>query len=137
MSIFEETPWAPHMLGILRIVAGLMFFTFGTGKLFGFPSSGTEEPIELMSLVGIAGLLEVFGGLAIVLGVFTRPVAFILAGEMAVAYFYAHAPQSLFPSVNGGTPAVLYCFLFLYLMVAGAGEWSIDSMLARRKRSSV
>lgn len=137
MSVFEESPWAPHMLGILRIVAGLMFFTFGSGKLFGFPSSGTEEPIELMSLVGIAGILEVFGGLAIVLGVFTRPVAFILAGEMAVAYFYAHAPQSFFPSVNGGTPAVLYCFLFLYLMVAGAGEWSIDSMLARRKRSSV
>lgn len=125
------------MLGILRIVAGLMFFTFGSGKLFGFPSSGTEEPIELMSLVGIAGILEVFGGLAIVLGVFTRPVAFILAGEMAVAYFYAHAPQSFFPSVNGGTPAVLYCFLFLYLMVAGAGEWSIDSMLARRRRSAV
>lgn len=137
MSVFEESPWAPHMLGILRIVAGLMFFTFGSGKLFGFPSSGTEEPIELMSLVGIAGILEVFGGLAIVLGVFTRPVAFILAGEMAVAYFYAHAPQSFFPSVNGGTPAVLYCFLFLYLMVAGAGEWSIDSMLARRRRSAV
>ena len=88
-------------------------------------------PIELTSQLGVAGILEVFGGLAIVLGLLTRPVAFVLAGEMAVAYFQAHFPQSIFPTVNNGVPAVLYCFLFLYFSFAGAGAWSIDRVIAR------
>ncbi|PYQ48748.1 MAG: hypothetical protein DMF59_15130 [Acidobacteria bacterium] len=92
-------------------------------------------PFTLMSQTGIGGLLEFLGGIAIVLGVFTRPVAFVLAGEMAVAYFQFHAPSSFFPTINQGIPALLYCFLFLYLMVAGAGAWSIDRALARSSRS--
>jgi putative oxidoreductase len=102
-------------------------------KLFGYPSSPTPlPPFTLTSQLGIAGMLETFGGLAIVLGLLTRPVAFVLAGEMAVAYFQAHAPQSIFPVVNNGVPAVVYCFLFLYLAVAGAGAWSIDRLLLRQ-----
>src|SRR6266545_4237670 len=116
MSIFEASPWATRMLGVFRIVAGLVFVSAGTTKLFGYPPSPVPlPPIHLMSQMGIGGILEAFGGLAIVLGLFTRPVAFVLAGEMAVAYFQFHFPQSFFPTVNNGIPAVLYCFLFLYL----------------------
>jgi putative oxidoreductase len=130
--IFESSPLSSRLLAVLRIVAGLVFISFGTMKLFGYPPSPTPmPPIDLTSQLGIAGLLEVFGGLAIVLGLLTRPVAFILSGEMAVAYFQAHAPQSFFPSVNNGVPAVLYCFLFLYLSFAGAGAWSLDNIIAR------
>jgi putative oxidoreductase len=132
MSIFERSPWSDRMLAILRIVAGLVFVSVGTTKLFGYPPSPVPiPPFTLMSEVGIAGLLEVFGGLAIVLGALTRPVAFVLAGEMAVAYFQFHFPMSFFPTVNNGIPAVLYCFLFLYLTFAGAGAWSIDAAIAR------
>jgi putative oxidoreductase len=102
--------------------------------MFGYPPSPMPmPPFSFMTQMGIGAFLEVFGGLLIMLGFLTRPVAFILAGEMAVAYFQFHAPQSFFPTVNLGIPAILYCFLFLYLMVAGAGAWSIDSMIARRK----
>ena len=133
--IFEPSPWSTRMLAVLRMVAGLVFISFGTMKLFGYPPSPTPmPPFELASQFGVAGMLEVFGGLAIVLGLFTRPVAFVLSGEMAVAYFQAHAPQSAFPTVNNGVPAVLYCFLFLYLAFAGPGAWSIDNLLARRYR---
>ena len=93
-------------------------------------------PFRFASEMGIGGLLEVFGGLAIVLGLFTRPVAFVLSGEMAVAYFQFHFPQSPFPTVNGGTPAVLYCFLYLYLCFAGGGAWSLDAAIARARRRS-
>jgi putative oxidoreductase len=131
--IFNASPSARRMLAVLRIVAGLLFVSYGTMKLFGYPPSPTPlPPFSLLSQIGIAGILEVFGGLAIVLGLLTRPVAFVLAGEMAVAYFHAHFPQSPFPTVNNGVPAVLYCFLFLYLSVAGAGAWSVDSLIARR-----
>jgi putative oxidoreductase len=123
------------MLAVFRVVAGLMFITGGTMKLFGYPPSPVPlPPLDLTSQVGVAGVLETVGGLAIVLGVLTRPVSFVLAGMMAVAYFQFHAPQSFFPSVNGGVPAVMYCFLFLYLTFAGAGAWSVDSLLARASR---
>jgi putative oxidoreductase len=137
MSIFEPArpPWPDRMLAVLRVVVGLVFITFGTMKLFSFPPGPPGmPPLKLISEMGIGGILEAFGGLAIVLGLLTRPIAFILAGEMAVAYFQFHAPQSFWPSSNQGTPAILYCFVFLYLAVAGAGAWSIDEMIARSKR---
>lgn len=139
MSIFEpsRSPWTGRMLSILRIVAGAVFITFGTMKLFGFPPlPQAMPPIPLMSQMGLAGTLETIGGLLIILGLFTRPVSFVLAGEMAVAYFQGHFPQSFWPSTNMGTPAILYCFLFLYFVFAGAGPWSIDAMIARRRGGS-
>lgn len=134
MTIFEPSPWSGRMLSIFRIVAGLVFISFGTMKLFGYPPSPVPlPPLSLTSQLGIAGILETFGGLAIVLGLFTRPVAFVLAGEMAVAYFQMHFPHSFFPTINNGTPAIMYCFFFLYLTFAGAGEWSLDARIARSR----
>ena len=125
------------MLGILRIVAGFVFITAGTTILFGYPPRPPGmPPVTLLSQLGIGGILEAFGGLAIMLGLFTRLIAFVLAGEMAVAYFQFHFPQSFFPTVNNGVAAVLYCFLFLYLAVAGGGAWSIDSVIARSKSAN-
>ena len=135
MSIFEAapSPWPSRMLAVFRIIAGLVFMTAGTMIVLGQPKSPVPmPPFSLTSQTGIGGLLELFGGLAIVLGLFTRPVAFVLSGEMAVAYFQFHAPQSFFPTVNYGVAAVMYCFFFLYLTFAGAGAWSVDSILARR-----
>ncbi len=138
MSIFEPSRWRDHALSVLRIVAGVVFISFGTMKLFGYPPSPVPmPPFDPTAQLGIAGLLEVFGGAAIVLGFFTRPVAFILSGEMAVAYFQAHFPLSPFPTVNNGVPAILYCFLFLYLTFAGGGAWSVDRMLAASPRRAV
>ena len=125
-----ETVWAPRALALLRIVAALIFMEHGTQKLFGFPAS-ERGSAELFSLMGLAGVLETFGGILLVLGLFTRPVAFILSGMMAVAYWMAHAPQSFFPVNNGGDAAILYCFIFLYLVVAGPGTWSIDARRAQ------
>ena len=139
MTIFDASrpPWPSRMLSIFRIVAGLVFMTAGTMKLFGYPPSPVPiPPFSLFSEIGIGGILEFFGGLAIALGIFTRPVAFVLAGEMAVAYFQFHFPQSFWPTVNMGIPAIMYCFFFLYLVVAGAGEWSIDAMIARRQAAA-
>ncbi|MDQ6801046.1 MAG: DoxX family protein [Acidobacteriota bacterium] len=136
MSIFEPapSPWPGRMLAIFRIVAAAVFITSGTMKMFGWPPSPVQmPPFTIASQMGIGAILEVFGGLLILVGFLTRPVAFILAGEMAVAYFQFHYPNSLFPTVNQGIPAILYCFLFLYLMVAGAGVWSIDAMIAGRR----
>ena len=133
--MFVPSPWSDRVFAVVRIATGLLFMSFGTMKLFGYPPSPQPmPPIELTSQLGIAGMLEVFGGLLIVLGLFTRPAAFILSGEMAVAYFQAHAPQSFWPSINQGVPAVLFCFLFFYMAFAGAGAWSIDNILARRNR---
>ena len=129
--IFEPSPLTRRMLGVLRIVAGLVFISFGTMKLIGYPPSPQPMPaFDLMSEHGIAGMLETFGGCAILLGLLTRPVAFILSGEMAVAYFVAHASHGnvLLPTLNEGEAAVLYCFVFLFLSVAGAGAWSLDSI---------
>ncbi len=134
MSIFESSPWSSRVLAVLRIVAGLVFMTSGTMKLFGWPPSPMPmPPFTLLSEVGVAGILETFGGLAIVLGLLTRPVAFLLAGEMAVAYFQFHFPKSFFPTVNQGIPAILYCFLYLYLAATGPGAWSIDGIIARKR----
>lgn len=125
------------MLSILRIVAGTVFITFGTMKLFNFPPlPAGMPPIPLMSQLGLAGTLESIGGLLIIIGLFTRPVAFVLAGEMAVAYFQGHYPKSFWPTTNMGTPAILYCFIFLYFVFAGAGPWSVDAMIARSKGGS-
>ena len=122
------------MLSILRIVAALLFILHGTQKLFSWPMSAQPgPPLDLITQRGIAGILEAFGGIAILLGIFTRPVAFLLAGEMAVAYFQVHFPRSMYPINNGGDNAVLFCFIFLYLMVAGAGTWSIDHMIASNR----
>ena|SRR5688572_19407098 len=134
MWIFESSPWSSRVLSVLRIVAALVFISAGTTKLFGYPPSPNPmPPFDLFSRFAIAGILETFGGLAILLGLFTRPVAFILSGEMAFAYFLVHHPQGIFPTLNNGMAAVLYCFLFLYLSFYGAGPWSVDAMLARRK----
>lgn len=133
MSITNPSPRSHHALFVLRAIAALLFISAGTSKLFDYPATGVPGmPVPLFSFLGLAGILEVVGGLAVLLGLFTRPVAFILSGMMAVAYFYAHAPASFFPTVNGGVPAVLYCFLFLYLAFAGGGAWSLDRVLARR-----
>jgi putative oxidoreductase len=136
MSIFEpaHSPWPQRMLSVLRIVAALVFITFGTMKLFNYPPLPKGmPPIALVSELGLAGSLEVVGGLLMLIGLFTRPVAFILSGEMAVAYFQFHYPQSFWPTENMGTPPILYCFIFLYLVFAGAGPWSVDAMIARSK----
>jgi len=119
--------YSPYALGLLRIVAALIFIAHGTQKLFGFPAAPASGLPPMFSLFWFGAVLEAFGGLAILLGVFTRPVAFILAGEMAYAYWMFHAPRSLYPLLNGGDAAILYCFIFLYLVFAGAGAFSIDN----------
>lgn len=122
------------MLSILRIVVGSLFVAHGTQKLFQIPPLPQGmPPIDWMSQFGLAGMLEVVGGLLIVIGLLTRPVSFVLAGEMAVAYFQIHFPNSFWPSVNMGEPAVLFCFIFLYFVFAGAGPWSVDAMIARSR----
>ena len=140
MNINELTAvWAPRMLSILRIMAALLFFEHGTQKLLGFPPSSNPAP-AVMSLSWIAGALELVGGALLAAGAFTRPVAFILSGEMAFAYFIAHAPRNFFPVLNGGDASILYCFVFLYIAFAGAGPWSLDAMFGwggERKRGAV
>ena len=123
--------WAPRLLSVLRIVAGLLFLQHGSAKLLAFPHVAMFDGLQLFSLMGLAGILELGGSLLIILGLFTRPVAFLLSGEMAVAYFMAHAPHGFLPIVNQGELAVLYCFVFLYLSVVGPGAFSIDA--ARNK----
>jgi putative oxidoreductase len=123
--------WAPRLLSVLRIVTGFLYAAHGSQKLFGFPPAQPPGAPPLLSLVGVAGLLEFFGGLLILLGLFTRPVAFILSGQMAVAYFMAHAPRGFWPVLNGGELAVFYCFVFLYLAATGGGPWSLDRLLRK------
>lgn len=123
--------WLLKLLSILRILTAFLFMAHGTQKLFGVP--GLEKtPVELFSLMGLAGVLEFFGGMFVLIGLFTRPVAFILSGHMAVAYFMAHAPKGFWPILNQGELAVLYCFVFLYLSAAGGGSWSVDRLLRKR-----
>lgn len=123
--------WAPHLLSILRIVSGLIFMEHGTQKWLNFPPLGKSAP-EFLSLSGFGGALELIGGALLVLGLFTRPVAFILSGEMAIAYWMSHAPRGFFPALNGGDAAILYCFIFLYLAAAGGGPWSLDRVLRNK-----
>ena len=120
--------WAPHLLSLLRITAAFSFMTHGTQKLFAWPVLEPRDTVDLMSRAGLAGVLEVFGGLLMLVGLFSRPVAFVLSGEMAFAYFLAHAPRAFFPVLNGGEPALLFCFIWLYIAAAGPGPWSIDAM---------
>ena len=132
--------WAPQLLSILRIVLAYLFIQVGSAKWFAFPAAvmpgGGTAPVG--SLPWVAGVIEVIGGTLILLGLFTRPVAFVLAGEMAFAYFLGHASQGhwLWPVLNQGGLAVIYCFLFLYFSAAGAGPWSLDAVLARRRSTS-
>ena len=120
---------APWFLSLLRIVTALMFLQAGTVKLFGWPMAMPGgATVQLTSQVGIGGLLEFVGGMLLLVGLCTRPVAFVLSGEMAVAYFQFHAPQAFWPVVNQGQPAVLYCFIWLYFSAAGAGPWSLDAL---------
>ncbi len=121
---------APEMLSVLRIVSALIFMLHGTQKLFAFPPTDQQPP--LASLFGMGGLIEFVGGVMLLLGLFSRPVAFVLSGMMAVAYWMFHAPGNLFPTLNGGDAAILYCFVFLYIFVAGPGPWSLDAMMRRR-----
>jgi putative oxidoreductase len=121
--------WQPRLLGVLRIVTAYLFLLHGTAKLLGVPHVAMFDNLQVMSLTGVAGILELVGGVLLLLGAFTRPVAFILSGEMAAAYFIAHASRGTphLPMMNQGEAAVLYCFIFLFLAVAGAGAWSIDA----------
>ncbi len=124
--------WAPRMLSVLRIVTALLFIPHGTQKLLGFP--GAQQAVSsLASLMGVAGILECVGGLLLLLGVFTRPVAFVLSGQMATAYVMAHAPGGFWPILNRGELAALYCFVFLYLSVAGGGSWTLTLFGGRKK----
>jgi putative oxidoreductase len=123
----------PYVQSILRVTAALTFITHGTQKLFAVPILQPRETVELMSQAGLAGVLEVFGGALLLIGLFTRPVAFILSGEMAVAYFQAHFPRSIWPVLNGGEPAYLFCFIWLFFAAAGPGVWSVDTVLRRSR----
>jgi putative oxidoreductase len=124
ISLFKRWEnWSPQVLSIIRIVAALCFLEHGLEKFFGFPAAG---PANMTALLYVQGFLEAIGGLLLLFGVYTRPVAFVLAGNMAVAYFMAHFPRSFYPAVNGGDAAILYCFIFLYIVFAGGGAWSVD-----------
>ena len=123
-------PWAPQLLSILRILTAATFFSHGAMKLLGWPA---PFPYPLNSLTTAAGMLEIVGGVLLAIGLFSRPVAFILSGLMAFAYFMAHAPQGFFPVLNGGEAAMLFCFAFLYLAAAGPGPWSVDAVLGKAK----
>jgi putative oxidoreductase len=122
--------WSPRLLSVLRIVAAFLFLAHGTQKLFGFPAA-LPHPIAAMSLPWFAAVIEMVGGGLLLIGLFTRPVAFLCAGEMAVAYFKSHAPHGFWPLLNHGELAVLYCFLFLYIAAAGPGPWSVDARMKR------
>ena len=126
--------WQPRALAVLRIVTAYIFMLHGTAKLFGMPHQAMFDKLPLMSLIGVAGMLEFGGGLLILIGLFTRPVAFVLCGFMAVAYFMAHASQGnpLLPILNQGDLAVLFCFVFGYFVFSGAGAWSVDAAIKRR-----
>lgn len=125
---------APYLLSLLRIVAAFLYVQIGTAKLLAFPGAVMPDggTAPLTSLAGVAGLLESFGGMLLLLGLFTRPVAFLLSGQMAVAYFLAHAPNGFWPVLNGGGPAVSFCFLWLYISAAGPGPVSLDALRRRR-----
>lgn len=127
------TVWAPRLLSILRIVVGFLYIAHGTQKFFGLPGAGGAPPIDLMTLRGASAILETLGGALILVGLFTRPVAFILSGHMAFAYFIAHAPQGFWPILNKGELAVVFCFVFLYMAAAGGGPWGLDAALRRNR----
>ena len=123
--------WTPRLLSVLRIITGFLFMAHGAQKLFGFLAPPGAPSAAMGSMIWVAGVLEFFGGLLFLIGLFTRPVAFILSGMMAVAYFMAHAPGGFWPLQNKGETAVLYCFVFLFFVAAGAGVWSVDRCIKR------
>lgn len=126
MDLKELGPvWSPRLLGLLRIVTALLFMEHGAQKLLGFPPSDHPGP-ALFTLLWFAGVLELVGGFFVLIGWLTRPIAFLLSGQMAVAYWMAHAPRSLYPALNGGDAAILFCFIFLYVAAAGPGAFSVD-----------
>ncbi len=131
--------YSPHLLSILRIVAAFLFIQFGAMKLFAFPAGVPPHggTVPLFSEAWFAGVIEVFGGAFVLIGLCTRPIAFVMAGEMAVAYFQFHAPQGFWPLVNGGHNAILYCFLWLFLSAAGAGSWSLDALRKKRQATQM
>lgn len=123
--------WTPRALSILRIVTGLLIIEHGMAKYLGFPAVPALANVQPLSMPGIGGMLELVGGALLILGLFTQPVAFLLSGEMAVAYFMVHAPRSFYPLLNGGSLAIMYCFACLYLSTAGGGPWSVDATMKR------
>ena len=131
--------WGPRLLSVLRIVAAFMFMQAGAMKLFAFPAGMPPNggTAVFMTQVWVGGVLEVFGGGLLLVGLFTRPIAFLLAGEMAVAYFQFHAPKNFWPVLSGGTPAALYCFVWLYISAAGGGPWSVDGWRGGRARKTM
>ena len=129
-----STVWAPRLLSVLRIVAALIFLEHGTQKLLGSPPS-PNPALAMLSLSWFAGAIEIVGGTLLALGLFTRPVAFVLSGEMAFAYWIGHAPASVYPVLNRGDAAILYCFVFLYIAAAGPGPWSLDAVRRRPVRA--
>jgi putative oxidoreductase len=129
MSLYANLErWRPYVLSILRVVAALLFLQSGLSKFFGFPAAGPP----LAGLIILAAIIEVFGSLLLLVGLFTRLAALVMSGEMAFAYFMAHAPKSFYPAVNGGTLAILYCFVFLYFVFAGGGPWSVDRVVLKQ-----
>lgn len=127
-----STVWAPRVLALLRIASGFLFMSHGLQKILGFPVP-MSDPVALLSLSGVAGIMELVGGALLLVGLFARPVAFLLSGEMAVAYFIAHAPDGFWPLLNNGELAALYSFVFLYLAAAGGGPWSLDRLWGTRE----
>jgi putative oxidoreductase len=123
--------WRPRALSVLRIITGLLIIQHGMGKILGFPVYPAYASVQPMSMIGAAGFIELIGGALLILGLFTRAAAFIVSGEMAFAYFIAHAPKDFHPLINGGTLAIEYCFACLYLATAGAGPWSLDALMKR------
>ncbi len=121
--------WAPYLLSIMRMVLAFLFLWHGSQKLFGYPPSDHPPVENWFTLIGFAGILEFFGGVLLLIGLLTRPVAFLLSGQMAVAYWMAHGPNGILPIQNGGEMAVLYCFVFLFIAAAGGGPWSLDATL--------
>ena len=132
-QIMSETmaAWAPRALSVLRIIMGLMIIQHGMAKLLGFPVVASFANLNPLSLIGVAGFIELIGGALLIVGLQTRLVAFIVSGEMAFAYFMAHAPKSFYPLVNGGTLAIMFCFTCLFLSTAGPGPWSVDAAMKR------
>ena len=139
MTIFEPARplWTSRILSLLRIAAALVYIEHGTQKLFGFPAGNGAHHLMLMSQTGLAGIIETFGGLCLLLGLFTRVAAFFTSGEMAVAYFQVHNHRGLFPIQNGGDDAILLCFIFFYFIFAGGGLWSVDAVIATARRNRV
>lgn len=129
--------WEPRVRGILRIIIGLLFLQHGSAKLLGFPHQAMFDQLQLASMLGVAGIIELVGGALFTVGLFTRVVAFIMSGEMAVGYFMAHAPKSFFPALNGGDAAILYCLIFFWFFVGGPGAFSLDAAFGGRSRPVV